>query len=59
MNVTDPVFTAKHCKTYPALGAKATIIRPPSGDRCLLCVSLTPEFMGYHYKVVATVLELP
>jgi hypothetical protein len=34
-------------------------VRPPYGDNCLLCVSLTPEFNGYHYKVVAAVLELP
>lgn len=59
MNLTDPAFTAKHCTTYPALRASPTVIRPPYGDKCLLCVSLTPVFNGYHYKVVATVLELP
>jgi len=59
MNLTDPAFTAKHCTRYPALGEAPTVVRPPYGDKCLLCVSLTPEFNGYHYKVVATVLELP
>ncbi len=58
MNLTDPDFTDRHCTTYPKLGAPASLVRPPYGDRCLLCVSLTPEFNGYHYKVVATVLEL-
>lgn len=59
MNLTDPAFTSKHCTVYPALEASPTVIRPPYGDKCLLCVSLTPEFNGFHYKVVATVLELP
>ena len=59
MSLTDPAFTAKHCTKYPALGEAPAIIRPPYGDKCLLCVSLTPEFNGYHYKIVATVLELP
>jgi len=59
MNLTDPVFTEKYCVRFPAVGAKASVVRPPHGDRCLLCVSLTPEFYGYHYKVVAAVLELP
>jgi hypothetical protein len=59
MSLTDPAFTAQHCKTYPAVGALPTVIQPPYGDKCLLCVSLTPVFNGYHYKVVATVLELP
>jgi hypothetical protein len=59
MSLTDPVFTDKHCVRFPAVGAKASVVRPPYGDHCLLCVSLTPEFYGYHYKVVAAVLELP
>ena len=28
-----------------------------SGDNCILCISLTTEFNGYHYKVIATVFE--
>ncbi len=59
MGVTDPIFTHRFCSAYPAVGAAATIVRPPYGDRCLLCVSLTPEFNRYHYKVVATILEAP
>jgi hypothetical protein len=59
MSLTDPAFTNKHCTTYPALGAQATIVRPPYRDKCLVCVSLTPVFNGFHYKVVATVLEQP
>jgi hypothetical protein len=58
MSITDPLFTDRYCRKYPNAGAAATIVRPKSGDHCLLCVSLTPMFNGYHYKVVATVLEL-
>lgn len=58
MNVTDPVFLDRWCRAGPEPGQPPTVIRPIFGDRCLLCVSLTPLFHGYHYKVVATVLEL-
>ena len=27
-------------------------------DECLLCVSFTPKFNGYHYKVITAVLQL-
>ena len=33
------------------------IINPEDQDNCLLCVSLTPDFKGYHYKIIATVIE--
>ena len=31
------------------------VVEPPNG--CYLCVSLAPEWNGYHYKVVATIVE--
>jgi hypothetical protein len=58
MSLTDPDFIHLYCTSFPAIGAKASLVRPPYGDNCLLCVSLTPEFNGYHNKVVAAVLEL-
>ena len=58
LNVTDPIFTARYCSNPPAVGEAPKAVHPPAGDNCLLCVSLTPDFNGYHYKVVATVLEL-
>lgn len=58
LNVTDPAFLDRWCRAGPEPGAPPTVVRPVFGDRCLLCVSLTPLFHGYHYKVVATVLEL-
>ena len=59
MNLTDPVFTDTYCGKMPAVGAPTKSIQSPHGDNCLLCVSLTPLFRNYHWKVVATVLELP
>jgi len=57
MSLTDPVFTERYCPRHPAVGARPLVIDSPYTE-CLICVSLTPEFNGYHYKVVATVLEL-
>ncbi len=59
LGLTDPVFTDLYVKKFPAPGKPAIVVRPPYVDNCLLCVSLTPEFTGFHYKVVASVLELP
>lgn len=59
LGLTDPIFIGKHAAKFPSAKEPAIVVRPPYRDRCLLCVSLTPIFNGYHYKVVATVLELP
>ena len=59
MNLTDPVFTDTYCGALPAVGEPAVTVHPPHGDKCLLCVSLTPLYRDYHWKIVATILELP
>lgn len=59
MNLTDPTFTDAYCGKLPAVGAPTKVVQSPYGDDCLLCVSLTPLYRDYHWKVVATVLELP
>jgi hypothetical protein len=61
LSLTDPVATSRHCQTFPTLEQPASEFPFPFGDKCVLCVSLTPPFekTGFHYKVVATVLELP
>lgn len=59
LSITDPVFSSNHCAQHPQQEGEVLEMTPPCGDQCLLCVSLTPPFQGYHYKVVATVLELP
>lgn len=59
LGLTDPVFIQKYTTKFPGPNRPAIVVRPRCGDNCLLCASLTPIFSGYHYKVVATVLELP
>ncbi|MCC6680693.1 MAG: hypothetical protein IT445_07305 [Phycisphaeraceae bacterium] len=59
LGLTDPLFIGKYAAKFPAPDKPAIVVRPRCGDHCLLCVSLTPVFNGYHYKVVAAVLELP
>ena len=58
LGLTDPEFIKRYATKFPAPDKAAIIVRPPYGDNCLVCTSLTPVFNGYHYKVVATVLEL-
>lgn len=58
-SLTDPVATDRHCKKFPEVDQPPIVSPFPFGDNCVLCVSLTPPFIGFHYKVVATVLELP
>lgn len=59
LNITDPAFSERHRAQFPAKGqpSKTFAVTPPNG--CYLCVSLAPEFNGYHYKVVATIIEAP
>lgn len=56
-NITDPKFSERHRSQFPTKGRPANVfdVRPPNG--CYLCVSLAPEFNGFHYKVVATIFE--
>ncbi len=57
LSLTDPVFTSRY-RQHPACAEPPIELIPECRDKCALCVSLTPPFHGYHYKVVATVLEL-
>jgi hypothetical protein len=61
MSFTDPIATGLYCNVYPSVdeGDAPEEKTLPFGDNCVICVSLTPLFNGYHYKVVATVLALP
>jgi hypothetical protein len=58
MNVTDPLLAERHEWAYPEANERSVEKTLPCGDHCRLCISLTPPFHGYHYKVVATVFEL-
>ena len=54
--ITDPEIDKKYFRPFPSIdeGVKRIELNP---ENCLLCISLTPEFQGYHYKVIATVIE--
>ena len=58
LSITDPLFSQRHCRYHPEQGKGHIDVTPPCANTCLLCVSLTPPFNGYHYKVLATVVEL-
>jgi len=54
--ITDPEIDRKYFRPFPGIddGLKQITMDP---EKCLLCISLAPEFNGYHYKLVATVIE--
>jgi hypothetical protein len=56
-SITDPIFSERHRAQFPAKGSPANSFPVVSERGCHVCVSLAPEFNGYHYKVVATVFE--
>lgn len=58
MNVTDPLLAERHEWQHPKTNERPVEKTLRCGDNCCLCISLTPPFHGYHYKVVATVFEL-
>jgi len=58
LGLTDDFTKERYCRTFPDVDEPASEVRLPFGDECLLCVSLTPKFNGYHYKVVAAMLKL-
>lgn len=55
-SLTDPVMD-RYCRPFPGPDEGPRTVRLPGGDDCTLCVSLAPPFQGYHYKIVATVIE--
>lgn len=56
-SMTDPVAREKYCSPFPKQDDGAKTVRLASGKDCILCVSITPSFNGYHYKIAATVIE--
>jgi len=55
--ITDPVFHERHALKFPPRGEPAAEIELQSKSGFYVCVSLAHAFNGYHYKVVATILE--
>jgi hypothetical protein len=56
LSLTDPLATDRFCHPLPAVGEKPRTLALASAHGPLLCVSLTPIFNGFHYKVAATIL---
>lgn len=58
MPITDDIFTRGRFRDmHPVKVGSEHEIAVPAEKCCLLCVSLTEPFMGFHYKVIATILE--
>lgn len=58
LSITDPLYWDKHFDPVPQLGEPPRIITYPEHKIPILCVSLTPVYNGYHYKIVATIFEV-
>ena len=58
-DITDPAFADQYYRAFPAPndGRRKITLRAPM--ETLVCISLTPEFRGYHYKIAAAFLEPP
>lgn len=54
--ITDPDIDIKYFRPFPGIndGIKQIIM---DVQKCLLCISLAPAFNGYHYKLIATIIE--
>jgi hypothetical protein len=59
LDITDLEFANKYYPNFPAPGAPRTKINLPHPNETLLCTSLTPEFRGHHYKLVAAFISPP
>lgn len=54
-SMTDPLARQKYFPNFPEVSSEE--VKPERSDDVIICVSLTPELKGYHYKIVATVIE--
>jgi hypothetical protein len=57
LSLTDPVILQRYQDRIPRGGKPAVEFKLPVEDDLLFCVSLTREFEGNHYKIVATICE--
>ena len=56
LGLTDPVAVSQHCPKIPAQGEPALEVQLDVSNMAL-CVSLPGPFNGFHYKLVATILQ--
>ena len=55
--ITDTDIDKRYFSDFPGLGQPVRIIKPEA-SRCLVAVSITPEFHGFHYKIVGNIIEI-
>lgn len=55
-SMTDPLISQKYFPDFSK--ARVGEKKLEKNSDLIICVSLTPEFNGYHYKIVATVMEI-
>ncbi len=54
--ITDPEIDKKYFRPFPSIDDETKYV-PLNPEKCLLCISLAPDFFGYRYKLIATVIE--
>ena len=54
--ITDPEIDNKYFRPFPRIDDGIKRI-PMDTAKCLLCISLASQFNGYHYKLIAKVIE--
>lgn len=59
LDITDPEFGRQYYPNFPAPNAPTLTINVARPSETLVCVSLTPEFRGYHYKLAAAFISPP
>jgi hypothetical protein len=58
-DIDDVDFADKHYPNFPGVNEPAVYPKLRNPAETLICVSLTPEFHGHHYKIAAAFFEPP
>jgi hypothetical protein len=58
-DVTDPDFADRHYPRIPAPNEPGIEVKLTRPDETLVCVSVTGEYQGHHYKIAAAFFEPP
>ncbi len=57
LGITDSAFLDRYRSEFPPKGQSTKEFKIGGKEGCFLVVSLAPAFNGFHYKVVATIIE--
>jgi hypothetical protein len=57
LSITDPEYWERRFQPVPRPGEPPRAVTYAEHELPILCVSLTPAYNGYHYKIVATIFE--